>query len=62
MHPARDGRDEALGLDVSPSGWDSDAIAYLYVLPQGPRDLLFYNGNGFGRTGMGWAEQCSKPR
>lgn len=53
-------RDEALGLDISPSGWDSDAIAYPYVLPQGPRNLLFYNGNGFGRTGMGWAEQCLK--
>jgi hypothetical protein len=51
-------RDEELGLDVSASGWDSDAIAYPYVLPQGTRDLLFYNGNGFGRTGMGWASRA----
>lgn len=48
-------RDEEVGLDRSLAGWDSEAIAYPYVLNVGKRQLIFYNGNGFGRTGMGWA-------
>ncbi len=49
-------RDHDLNLDVSPEGWDSQAIMYAAVLPVGGRFLLFYNGNDFGRTGMGYAE------
>ncbi|MBK6852042.1 MAG: hypothetical protein IPG93_10575 [Burkholderiales bacterium] len=49
-------RDELLGLDVSDAGWDCEAIAYPCVLEQGGQLQLFYNGNGFGRTGMGWAQ------
>jgi predicted GH43/DUF377 family glycosyl hydrolase len=47
--------DRDLGLDVSPSGWDSEMIAYASVLSTLRRKLLFYNGNDFGRTGFGLA-------
>lgn len=47
--------DAALGLDVSPAGWDSETISFSAVttLPGGTH--LFYNGNGFGQTGFGVA-------
>jgi hypothetical protein len=31
-------------------------IAYPCVIRVGRRLLMFYNGNGFGRDGFGWAE------
>lgn len=52
-------KDEEVGIDVSSEGWDSEAIAYPYVIDAGDRYLMFYNGNGFGRTGFGYAE-CAK--
>jgi predicted GH43/DUF377 family glycosyl hydrolase len=48
--------DEAFGLRPQASGWDAEAIAYPYCLRLGERLLMFYNGNGFGRTGFGVAE------
>ena len=43
------------GLDVSPSGWDSEMIEYPFVFDhKGSRHML-YNGNGFGATGFGLA-------
>jgi hypothetical protein len=44
------------GLNVSPEGWDSEQTAYPYVVQVDGRRLMFYNGNGFGKTGIGWAE------
>lgn len=44
------------GLDVSAQGWDSRMTAYPYVVQVGSRVLMFYNGNGFGRDGFGYAE------
>ena len=35
--------------------WDSEMQAYPMVLPDGARWLMFYNGNGFGRSGFGFA-------
>ncbi|MCU0647908.1 MAG: hypothetical protein MUF00_07925 [Gemmatimonadaceae bacterium] len=55
-----DRQDDAFGIEPSPNGWDSETIAYPYVLPVGDRLLMFYNGNGFGRTGFGVAE-CALP-
>ncbi len=50
-------RDDSLaGTDVSPEGWDSEMMAYPYVVKVGDRVLMFYNGNGFGATGFGVAE------
>lgn len=47
--------DEYLSLDVSPSGWDSEMVAYPYMYADSTRKYMFYNGNGFGRSGLGYA-------
>jgi hypothetical protein len=50
-------RDDAFGgLDVAEEGWDSTMTAYPYVVVYGGKVLMFYNGNGFGRSGIGYAE------
>jgi hypothetical protein len=45
-------------LQVSgPSGdWDSDMICYTSLINLNGKKHLFYNGNGFGQTGFGYAE------
>jgi predicted GH43/DUF377 family glycosyl hydrolase len=48
--------DSKVGIDISKTGWDSEAIAYPYVIDVGEKLLMFYNGNGFGKTGFGCAE------
>lgn len=48
-------KDEDLGLDVSPSGWDSEMVAYPCVFAHRQKKYMFYNGNGFGRSGLGYA-------
>ena len=47
--------DEEAGIDVSDAGWDSEMIEYPHVIKVGTRHYLFYNGNGFGRSGFGYA-------
>ncbi len=47
--------DEQVGIEVSPEGWDSNAIAYPYVIRIKDQLVMFYNGNGFGKTGFGYA-------
>jgi hypothetical protein len=49
-------RDAEVGIDVSPSGWDSEMIGYGSVVTVDERVYLFYNGNQRGRTGFGYAE------
>jgi hypothetical protein len=49
-------RDEDIGIDVSPDGWDSETIGYPAVVTVHGRTFLFYNGNGYGKTGFGYAE------
>ena len=44
------------GLDASPEGWDSTMTAYPCAVQVDGRTLLFYNGNSFGKTGIGYAE------
>jgi predicted GH43/DUF377 family glycosyl hydrolase len=48
-------RDELVDLEPSPSGWDSEALAYPWVFTHAGRKYMLYNGNGFGRTGFGLA-------
>ena len=43
------------GIDISPSGWDSEMIEYPYVFKHKERVYMLYNGNGFGKTGFGIA-------
>ncbi|MCW3699962.1 hypothetical protein [Burkholderia cenocepacia] len=48
--------DEEAGLDVSPSGWDAFMVAYPEVVRVGERLYMFYNGDGFGASGFGYAQ------
>jgi hypothetical protein len=48
-------RDERVGIDVSPSGWDSEMIEYAYVFDHNGNRFMIYNGNGFGKSGLGYA-------
>jgi hypothetical protein len=48
-------RDDEVGIDVSGDGWDSEMIAYPAIFDRGGDRLLFYNGNGLGAAGFGYA-------
>ena len=47
--------DEAMNLDVSTEGWDSQAIMYSAPIHWQGRTYCFYNGNDFGLDGIGVA-------
>lgn len=49
-------KDARAGITYSESGWDSTMQTYPNVLELEDRMYLFYNGNGFGKTGIGFAE------
>jgi len=48
-------KDKIVGIGVSETGWDSAMIAYPYVYEHKGRKYMVYNGNGFGRSGFGYA-------
>jgi hypothetical protein len=48
-------RDDEVGIDKSEHGWDSEMIEYCCRYEYGGQKYLFYNGNGFGRSGLGYA-------
>ena len=48
-------RDEEAGIDVSPSGFDSDMIEYSYVFEHKGVKYMMYNGNNYGYGGVGLA-------
>ena len=49
-------RDDRLaGIDVSPSGWDSEMQCYPHVFACDGNVFILYNGNEFGRHGFGLA-------
>jgi hypothetical protein len=52
-HWTRD--DGAGGIEVSPSGWDSEMLCYPHVFWCGEQAFMLYNGNAFGRQGFGVA-------
>lgn len=45
-----------LVVEPSAAGWDSQMVAYPYLLRLGNRMVVLYNGNNYGETGFGWAE------
>jgi hypothetical protein len=47
--------DEDAGITVSTDGWDSEMVAYPWVGDIGGRRRMLYNGNSYGRTGIGEA-------
>lgn len=48
-------KDSEVGIERSSNGWDSEMQEYCFIHKQEGRKLLFYNGNGFGKTGFGYA-------
>ena len=47
--------DDKAGIGPSDKGWDSKMVAYPAVVTVNDRTLMFYNGNGFGVEGFGYA-------
>lgn len=47
--------DRRAGVEPSREGWDAEMVAYPAILDHGDRRYLLYNGNGYGRTGIGYA-------
>ncbi|MBW2340012.1 MAG: hypothetical protein JRF50_06635 [Deltaproteobacteria bacterium] len=47
--------DDTVGIDVSPQGWDSEMICYPFVFKHEARNYMLYNGNGYGKSGCGYA-------
>jgi hypothetical protein len=48
--------DHLSGIDISNKGWDDLMICYPHVVDVKNKRLMFYNGNGFGQSGFGYAE------
>jgi hypothetical protein len=48
-------KDRDNGIDVSESGWDSEMIEYPYVFEHKGVHYMLYNGNDYGKTGIGLA-------
>jgi hypothetical protein len=48
-------RNEAPLLDASADGWDSEMVCYASLLRTAQATFLLYNGNGYGRDGVGAA-------
>lgn len=51
--------DGLAGIDVSGAGWDSEMVTYPVVFEHERCQYLLYNGNDYGRTGMGLAMRAS---
>jgi hypothetical protein len=47
--------DERAGLEPSPEGFDSEMLCYPCVFDEGDARYLLYNGNDYGRSGIGLA-------
>lgn len=50
-------KDDEVGIERSESGWDSQMMEYCTIHQRPAATYLFYNGNGFGKSGIGYAVQ-----
>lgn len=48
-------KDHEAGISRSEEGWDSEMIEYCHICRYNGKTYLFYNGNGFGKSGFGYA-------
>lgn len=48
-------KNEEVGIQRSDSGWDSQMIEYCYIYEHKGGQYMLYNGNGFGKSGFGYA-------
>jgi hypothetical protein len=46
---------DQVGINTSPSDWDSEMIEYPFVFDHNGQRFMLYNGNSYGRTGFGLA-------
>lgn len=53
--------DHLAGMDVSQNGWDSEMIAFAHVFKTASGWCMLYNGNGYGKTGIGAATAPTLP-
>ena len=53
-------RDSEVGIEAGPEAWDSEMLEYPFVFDAGNRRYMFYNGNDYGRTGIGLATSIAK--
>jgi len=51
--------DDQAGIDVSSAGWDSLSISYGCVFDYNGQRYMMYNGNEYGRSGIGLAIQMA---
>jgi hypothetical protein len=49
-------KDEEVNIPVSKDGWDSEMICYGFVLSHMGQKYMLYNGNGYGKSGIGLAK------
>ena len=48
-------QDADAGIDTSDYGWDSEMIEYPYIFECIGNRYMLYNGNGYGKSGIGIA-------
>ncbi len=48
-------KDNKMNLDISKDDFDNEIICYSSVIEINGKLVMFYNGNGFGKTGFGYA-------
>ncbi len=48
-------REQSIDLDISRDEWENMMVCYPEVVKQGNLYYMFYNGNEFGKTGIGYA-------
>lgn len=48
-------KDDEVSIDISASGWDSEMIEYPFVIEYDKTKYMFYNGNEYGKSGLGYA-------
>ena len=53
-------KDDQVGIDVSKSGWDSEMVGYAFVFKHNEGKYMLYNGNRYGKEGIGYAILDSK--
>ena len=49
-------QDSLMNLNVTKNSWDSDMLAYPKITKLNKNYIMFYNGNGFGQSGIGIAK------
>jgi hypothetical protein len=48
-------KDNEVGITRSKQGWDAEMMEYCHICRYNGKTFLFYNGNGFGKSGFGYA-------